>query len=97
MKTTITNCSENITSLEKGNIFYASEEYDKAIEEYTKAIEINPKDDKAYYNMGHAYEEKHEYDLAVEAYKRAKEINPQLDMDTPYMELFMEITGNTLN
>jgi len=55
------------------------EEYDKAIEAYKKAVEINPQREEAYNNMGIAHKNKKEYDKAIEAYKKAVEINPQKD------------------
>ena len=51
--------------------------YGHAIEAYQKAVELNPKKDEAYSNMGNAYTHKGEYDHAIEAYQKAVELNPQ--------------------
>jgi tetratricopeptide (TPR) repeat protein len=69
-----------------GRVYYHKQAYDQAIEAYQKAIEINPKDDEAYYNMGNAYDDKQAYDKAIEAYKKAIEINPKNDKAYANME-----------
>jgi tetratricopeptide (TPR) repeat protein len=53
------------------------EEYEKAIESYKKAIEINPKKDDAYNNMGNAYDKAEKYEKAIESYKKAIKLNPK--------------------
>ncbi|KIM02537.1 MAG: hypothetical protein KU28_12390 [Sulfurovum sp. PC08-66] len=60
-----------------GNQFALDGQYAQALTAYQKAIEINPKDDKAYYNMGIAYFNLKKYDKAVTAYQKAIEINPK--------------------
>src|SRR5579884_704316 len=52
-------------------------QYDKAISDYTKAIEINPKNARAYYNRGIAYQSEGKYDEAISDYTKAIEINPK--------------------
>ncbi|MDD4950858.1 tetratricopeptide repeat protein, partial [Sulfuricurvum sp.] len=44
---------------------------------FQKAVEINPKYDRAFFNMGIVYGNKEEHDLAIEAYQKAIEINPK--------------------
>jgi tetratricopeptide (TPR) repeat protein len=64
----------------RGNTYYDLREYKKAIENYTKAIEINPKDVNCYYyycNRGTAYYDLREYKKAIENYTKAIEINPK--------------------
>ena len=51
--------------------------YDKAIERYTEAIELNPELAIAYYNRGVAYNDKDEFDLAIQDYTTAIELNPE--------------------
>jgi tetratricopeptide (TPR) repeat protein len=51
--------------------------YDKAITDYSRAIELNPRDAKAYYNRGNAYDNKGQYDKAITDYSRAIELNPR--------------------
>jgi len=54
-------------------------DYDKAISEYTKAIEINPSLAEAYNNRGLAYAQgKGQYDKAISDCTKAIEINPSL-------------------
>ena len=52
-------------------------EYDRAIQDFTKAIQINPKDAEAYNNRGFAYEKKGEYDRAIQDFDKAIQINPK--------------------
>ena len=53
-----------------------NEEYSKAIERFTKAIEINPQLSIAYNNRGVAYRRQGDIDLAIQDYDRAIELNP---------------------
>jgi tetratricopeptide (TPR) repeat protein len=55
---------------EKGN-------YEKAIEYYTKAIELNPEYLAAYINRGTVYHDIKEYKTAIKDYDKAVEINPE--------------------
>jgi len=52
-------------------------EHDKAIEDYTEAIRINPKDADTYINRGVAWGEKGELDKAIEDFTEAIRIDPQ--------------------
>ena len=52
-------------------------ESDRAIADFTKAIEINLQDADAYNNRGTAYVGKGEIDRAIADYSRAIEINPR--------------------
>jgi tetratricopeptide (TPR) repeat protein len=52
-------------------------DYDRAITDYTKAIEINPGDALAYYNRGNAYQGKGQYERAISDYNKAIELNPK--------------------
>ncbi len=49
--------------------------YDKAIEDYSQAIQINPKLAEAHNSRGIAYEKKGGYDKAIEDYSQAIQIN----------------------
>ena len=53
-------------------------EIDRAIEDYTKAIELKPNLAEAYNNLGAAYSDKGEYDRAVADYTKAIELKPNL-------------------
>jgi tetratricopeptide (TPR) repeat protein len=52
-------------------------DYDKAIADYTKAIEIDPKNSYAYINRGVDWYDKGDYDRAIADYTRAIEIDPK--------------------
>lgn len=52
------------------------EKYHKTVKTYTKALEINPKDFKAWTNKGNALIAVKEYDKALESYNKALKINP---------------------
>ena len=53
-------------------------EYDRAIEDFTKAIELNPNYAIAYNNRGRVYSDKGEIDRAIEDYNTAIELKPEL-------------------
>jgi len=57
--------------------FFFSRNYDGAIAEFTKAIELNPKFDRAYTNRGISWMEKGEYDRAIDDCSIAMELNPK--------------------
>jgi tetratricopeptide (TPR) repeat protein len=52
-------------------------QYDKAISDYTKAIELNPKHADTYYSRGLAYNKMGQYDKAISDYTKAIELNPK--------------------
>jgi len=73
----IKDSSKNINKyFTLGNDYTKKKEYDKAIEAYQKAIEINPNNAWAYNNMGLCFYHKKEYDKAIEAYQKAIELDP---------------------
>jgi tetratricopeptide (TPR) repeat protein len=61
----------------RGNVWYYKGDYDKAIADYTKAIEINPQYASAYENRGLAWADKGDYDKAIADYTKAIEIDPK--------------------
>lgn len=61
--------------IENGNKYYAERKYDKAIDEYSKAVEINAKKTKAYIMRGNAYHAKERYDEAIADYSKAIELD----------------------
>jgi len=63
----------------EGYTHYSNKEYLEAIDCYKQAIDINPKDDIVYSNMGVVYDELKEYDKAIQAYQKAIEINLKKD------------------
>jgi len=62
---------------EQGKKFSTAENADKAIDNYSKAIKINPKFAKAYNNRGIAHILKKQYDLAVADLTKAIELDPK--------------------
>ena len=52
-------------------------DYDKAIADYTKAIEIASKGCDAYYNRGDAWQSKGDHGKAIADYTKAIEIDPK--------------------
>lgn len=51
-------------------------EFDRAIADYTKALQYIPNDSNVYNNRGVAYELKRQFDLAVADYERAMQLAP---------------------
>ena len=60
----------------RGLAYYNKGQYDRAIADYTKAIQINPKRASAYNRRGVAYAKKGQYDSAIADYTKAIQINP---------------------
>lgn len=61
----------------RGIAFSEKGKVDRAIEDYTKAIELNPKFAEAYYQRGRAYAKNGELDKAIADYTIAIERNPE--------------------
>lgn len=55
-------------------------EFDLAVNDYSKAIELNPKDTSVYMNRGLAHYNKKNYDLATADYDKAIELSPKDSM-----------------
>jgi tetratricopeptide (TPR) repeat protein len=66
-----------------GLAWYDKKDYDKAITDYTKAIEIDSKYADAYYYRGAAWHDKGNLDKAITDYTKAIAINPK-DTDAYY-------------
>jgi tetratricopeptide (TPR) repeat protein len=60
----------------KGYMNYKDGNYDKAIEYYKKAIELDPNDKNKYLNLGAIYSSKGKYDAAIICYEKAIAIDP---------------------
>lgn len=61
----------------RGNALYDKGEYDRAIEEYTRAIRLDPNFAIAYNSRGIAWYEKGEYDRAIEDFTGAIRLDPE--------------------
>ena len=62
----------------RGNIYLARQDWDRAIYHFLLAVENDPTFVRAYYNMGIAYNNKGNKTLAKDAYRRALAIEPNL-------------------
>ncbi|MFA7361264.1 MAG: tetratricopeptide repeat protein [Candidatus Kapaibacterium sp.] len=60
----------------RGSEYYYSKSYEKAIADYTKAIELKPDDADAYWSRGNAYYYLQKYDEAIADYTKAIELKP---------------------
>jgi tetratricopeptide (TPR) repeat protein len=60
----------------RGNTYARLNEQERAIEDYSKAIELNPNFADAYNNRGSAYAGLNEHRRAIEDYNKAIELNP---------------------
>ena len=67
----------------RGITYSENGEVERAIEDYTKAIELNPKFAQAYYQRGVAYSKKGEVECAIEDYTQAIALKPD-DADAYY-------------
>lgn len=80
---------------EQGLVFYNSMEYDRSIDSFSKALEINPKDrenHKVYYMRGRSYLKNRQYDPAINDFTKAFEICPDTDKEAKF--LILESRGN---
>ncbi len=68
--------SQNHNNL--GDLYGRNGNYEKAIEEFKRAIELNPKYADAFHNLANTYQQIEKMDLAIENYEKAIEFNPQL-------------------
>ena len=60
----------------RGAIYHTLGQYEKAINDYSKTLEINPTFLKVYLNRGGIYFVLNEYDRAINDYTQALKINP---------------------
>ena len=80
---------------EQGLVFYKSMEYDRSIDDFTKALEINPTDKenhKVYYMRGRSYMGNRRYNAAINDFTKALEICPDTDKATKFS--IIESRGN---
>lgn len=61
-----------------GELYARQDNWEKAIEEFETAIELEPKFAVAYQNLANAYYQLEKYDLAIENYQKALSLNPNL-------------------
>ena len=81
----IKSCSElvrgspgdEVAYINRGKAYGIKGELDRAIADFSKAIEINPKRALSYNNRGIAYQTKRDIDRAIADYGKAIEIDPK--------------------
>ena len=61
----------------RGIAWYEKKNYDKAIADFTKAIDLNPKEGAYYHNRGDAWFNKEDYDRAIANFTKAVELDPK--------------------
>jgi tetratricopeptide (TPR) repeat protein len=62
----------------KSGVEYANKDYDRAITEFTSAIQIDPNFADAYYLRGLTHSKKRDYDPAIADFNQAIRLNPNL-------------------
>ncbi len=65
-----------VTYWESASAYLKNGQYDKAIEDYSRAIAIDPNNANAYNGRGIAYRKKDQYDKALEDFNKAIAIDP---------------------
>ena len=76
--------SEAMDYNNRGHAYSAKGEHDKAIKDYTEAIQLDPDYSEAYYNRGNAYFGKGEHDKAIKDYTEAIRLDP--DYSEAYLD-----------
>lgn len=59
----------------RGVTYNTLKKYDRAIADYSKAIELAPKDAEVYYNLGKSYQNLGQYERSIANYSKAIELN----------------------
>ncbi|HEX5602035.1 MAG TPA: tetratricopeptide repeat protein, partial [Pyrinomonadaceae bacterium] len=59
-----------------GNSYVYTRDYEPSIEAYKKAIQIDPKNERAYYQLGIAYDYQQRYDESIKVYNDVLKIKP---------------------
>jgi CubicO group peptidase (beta-lactamase class C family) len=62
-----------------GYFLYRQKKYDDAIAIFNRCLQLHPKSDNAYNNLGDTYAATAKLDLAIQSYRRALELNPDRD------------------
>ena len=70
-------------------------EYEKAIQDYTKTIELNPSDAAAYSIRGDCYSELAQYEKAINDYSKAIELKPSDAVTYNHRGVSYFLSGNT--
>ena len=62
--------------VELGNIYFDTDQAEKAIETYTKALQIDPNNSDVRTDMGIMYRKKGDFDRAISEFKKAAQADP---------------------
>ena len=65
-----------VNHLSRGNQFYLMKRFDQAIQQFDRALEMNPRDIDALYNLALAREEAHQAREAISTYQQALQLKP---------------------
>ncbi|MGB3650923.1 MAG: tetratricopeptide repeat protein [Rivularia sp. (in: cyanobacteria)] len=65
--------------ISQGNDYYKNEDYEKALESYTSALQLNSNNIEAYLNRGNANYKLKNYGEAIEDYTQTLRLNPEND------------------
>jgi serine/threonine protein kinase len=100
---TISTTNENVTAnssrsafeyFTEANKLFERKRYDRAIEAYTKAIELNPTDFSFYNNRGIVYHTRKKYPEAINDFSKAVELNPNSSFTYSNRGVAYEDSGN---
>jgi tetratricopeptide (TPR) repeat protein len=69
-------------------------EYNKAIEDYTEAIELTPNDESLYYSRALSYWAKNDYQNAINDFKKSLSYNPNQPFINTYIKNLESILNN---
>ena len=72
------------STYQKGASYLKQNKLDEAISEFSKAIELNPRSDKAFYDRGRAYSAKGDFGNALVDYSQAININSPESIQSAY-------------
>jgi tetratricopeptide (TPR) repeat protein len=79
------------TYYNRGIVYEKKGQYDKAISDFTKAIEINPGHADAYYTRGVVYYYKKDYEKALDDFYKAQNLG--LNVPPGIFQLLRELSG----
>ena len=80
-----------------GRLSYDGHEYEKAIQDFKQAIQLDPRFARAYDNLGLCYYYENQNDLAVANYERAIALDRESGHPSPWPYLNLAITEQFLN
>jgi len=91
------NIAKAKSLLRRGIISGKQGNYDKAIANFTKALELNPRLDEALFNRGIAWSKKEDPQKAIQDFDKALELNPNNTKAIYYRRIAIEEIDKSLN